>query len=184
MGNFDHAHAFTAKWEGGISDHPADRGGYTAYGVCEEFLKDFAKRNRDFLHEIGVSLPVCRANMKKITRSVAAQILGREFWVGLDAMAEPCATVTYDASVNHGRLRGVKLTQQAANLVTGAKIAVDGVTGPKTREACALAPLAVALKAVELRENFFRNIVKNNPSQKVFLKGWLNRAADLRRYIS
>lgn len=29
---------------------------------------------------------------------------------------------------------------------------------------------------VELRKQYFNNIVKNNPSQQVFLKGWTNRA--------
>jgi len=36
----------------------------------------------------------------------------------------------------------------------------------------------------KLREEFYNRIVKNNPSQKVFLKGWLNRISDLRKYIA
>lgn len=32
---FETCHAITAKWEGGWSDHPADPGGKTMYGVTE-----------------------------------------------------------------------------------------------------------------------------------------------------
>jgi len=34
-GNFEKCHAVTAKWEGGWSDHPADPGGKTMYGITE-----------------------------------------------------------------------------------------------------------------------------------------------------
>lgn len=36
----------------------------------------------------------------------------------------------------------------------------------------------------KLREEFYNRIVKNNPPQKVFLKGWMNRIADLKKYIA
>lgn len=42
--NFLKAHEFVAKWEGELSDHPADRGGLTAYGASIEFVKGIAKK--------------------------------------------------------------------------------------------------------------------------------------------
>ncbi len=40
--NFHRAHAFTAHWEGGFSDHPADTGGLTAYGASLKFVQGIA----------------------------------------------------------------------------------------------------------------------------------------------
>lgn len=185
MDKFELAHAFTAKWEGGISDDKNDAGGHTVYGVATHFLKDVASTmsGRLFLRDIGVKLPVTRENMNKITRAQAARIFRREFWRGLEEMVDPCALVAYDASVNHGRSRGVKFIQQAARNASGRQIAIDGVTGPATRAACALYPMPIAVAAINLREAFYHNLVAQKPSQKVFLKGWLNRVADLRLYL-
>ena len=36
---------------------------------------------------------------------------------------------------------------------------------------------------LDAREKFFQTIVDNKPSQQVFLRGWINRVDDLRRYV-
>ncbi len=58
--DFRRAHAFTAHWEGGFSDHPADTGGLTAYGASLRFVQGIAetRQGRDFLQRIGFRLPV------------------------------------------------------------------------------------------------------------------------------
>ena len=43
---FDTAHAFTARWEGGLTDHPADPGGLTKYGVSLRWVQDLALQAR------------------------------------------------------------------------------------------------------------------------------------------
>lgn len=39
-------------------------------------------------------------------------------------------------------------------------------------------------KLITLRREFYNKIVKNNPSQKVFLKGWMNRIDHVEKYVA
>jgi lysozyme family protein len=39
-------------------------------------------------------------------------------------------------------------------------------------------------KLIQLRREFYNKIVKNNPSQKVFLKGWMNRIDQVEKYVA
>lgn len=189
MAEFDKAHWFTAKWEGGISDHPSDRGGYTAFGVSTEFLKDFVKTpaNALFMNDIGLGGQINRHLMKKIDAKKAALIFRRAFWEPLKASLyrQDLATVLYDAAVNCGKSASVKFAQRAFN-DTGAKtvLAVDGIPGPKSHAAFLSASSRLAVIAIQKRRDYFNSIASNRPSQKVFLRGWLNRANDLAAYIS
>jgi lysozyme family protein len=54
----------------------------------------------------------------------------------------------------------------------------DGVIGTKTIAALETASFD---RLCDIREQFYNNLVKNNPNQKVFLKGWLNRLNDFRK---
>ena len=69
-----------------------------------------------------------------------------------------------------GSVTAAKGIQKALGLVA------DGLVGPKTLAALNAADkAAVFSKIFQARYKFFRNIVDRNPSQKIFLKGWLNR---------
>lgn len=41
--DFSRAQSFTAQWEGGLSEHPADPGGITKYGVSLRWLRELAQ---------------------------------------------------------------------------------------------------------------------------------------------
>ena len=75
--NFHRAHAFTAHWEGGFSDHPADTGGLTAYGASLKFVQGIAatQQGRDWLQRIGFRLPVNKASMRSVTPDMAEAML-------------------------------------------------------------------------------------------------------------
>ena len=188
MGDFNWAHKFTAKWEGGISDHPADKGGYTAYGVSTALMKDICSRRggQAFLSGLGLVPPVNRAFMRKITKDTAARIFNFEFWLplALDEIPDPLACVWYDMAVNHGKGRATRLIQQALNNSLKAGLKVDGASGPLTKKAAMKAGKVCAQEALRLRMTFFNNLCQANPSQQVFLNGWLNRAKDLQKYIA
>jgi hypothetical protein len=72
--------------------------------------------------------------------------------------------------------------QQVCNAAGFGPLAVDGVCGPSTRRVAAEADQAMGdwllAALVEERRNFFHAIVAGDPSQQVFLSGWLNRLAE------
>lgn len=187
MAEFQKAQWFTARWEGGISDHPADRGGYTAFGVCTEFMKDFAAKakNRKLLESLGLTGTVNRALMKKIDARRAAAILRAAFWDihNLDEFPQIPATVIYDACVNCGERTGLRLMQQAIRNIAGLPLAIDGIMGPQTGKALIAHGTDAVDEALKLREMRYHNIIAKNPSQKAFIKGWVNRINDLRKYV-
>lgn len=185
--NFAAAHQFTAKWEGGLSDHPADGGGVTAYGASLAFVGDLARTTdgKNFLRQIGVGpLPVCRATILGLSRTQAAAMFEREFWqkLNLDSLNKALAAVIYDGAVNCGPARSVKFAQRAANKIRNARLVCDGILGPLSRAAL-IKPDAILLCGIcEQRKEYCRAIAQNRPSQKAFLKGWLNRVNALEKF--
>lgn len=193
MSNFPIAHKFTAQWEGGLSDHPADRGGLTAYGATITFVKDIAntQSGRDFLHQIGVRLPVTRESMRQITPDQAASMFKYKFWspfwspLGLDAIPLRPAICLYDMAVNSGPSASARTAQRGYNrcVLHGVKLAEDGILGPLTRKALSLDTDVIINAMLDMRVAFVETIVRNDESQRVFLQGWLNRIKGLRSYV-
>lgn len=189
QGDFSDAHQFTARWEGGLSDHPADRGGLTAYGASIAFVQGIAgtQAGRDFLQQIGIDLPVTRQRMRHITAEQARAMFRHEFWdaLKLDDLPFRQAALLYDAAVNSGPAQAVRLSQRGYNrcVTHGVKLAVDGVLGPMTRKALQTDTDAVIQAIIQARRDFYENLAESRPDQRVFLKGWLNRADALEKLL-
>lgn len=196
--NFGRAHAFTASWEGGLSDHPADSGGITAYGVSLSLVRAIAAGNggRAFLAGLGLPLPAGRETVLAIGQDEARRIFRREFWdgPGLDGLPFANAALIYDAAVNCGQAASVRFVQAGVNrclaagslapgwLADGA-LAVDGIAGPRTRHALRAELACVIDAALGERRAFYRRLAEKKPGQGVFLRGWLNRAAALAKFL-
>lgn len=182
QGDFSDAHQFTARWEGGLSDHPADRGGLTAYGASIAFVKDIAATpsGRNFLQAIGVPLPITKAVMRSLRPGQVATMFRHEFWdaLHLDDLPFRQAALLYDAAVNSGPAQAVRLSQRGYNrcVTHGVRLAVDGVLGPMTRKALQTDTDAVIRAIIQARRDFYESLAESRPDQRVFLKGWLNRA--------
>ena len=184
---FNKAHKFTAIWEGGVSDHPNDRGGVTAFGASIEFVKGIASTasGKNFLQAQSIKLPITRATILSLTKEQAAAMFKREFWdkLGLDRLPYRQALLLYDAAVNHGPKKAVVLSQRGCNkLVTyGVRLEEDGIIGPKTLAALKADTDALVKAIIQARREYYAAIVENKPDQQVFYKGWLNRANALER---
>lgn len=188
--NFSIAHKFTLSWEGGETDDAADRGGFTKFGVSTAFLTDIAstQAGRDVLERMGVILPVTRNTIRSLTESLAASLFRWQMWdaLKLDLIPLRPAVVIYDAAVNSGPRQSVKFAQRGYNacVAYGQPLDTDGIMGPATRKAMQQADTDKILMAMlDQREKFFNDLVRAKPSQEVFLRGWLNRVTDLRRYV-
>ena len=173
-----------------LTDDPADRGGITKYGVSLAFLKDIAEDgqdSRDTLDRMGIRLPITREVIKSLTCEQAASLFKWQFWDRLhcDDLPPRLALLLYDAAVNHGPSRAVRLAQQAYNAISPAhKLAVDGILGPLTRAALARADTPEAHEAMlAMRWEFYKGIMNRDPSQRRFHDGWRNRVNNLRAYI-
>lgn len=165
--------------EGGYSDHPADRGGKTIWGITEAV----ARRN-------GYD-----GDMRAMPRATAVAIYRSEYAIkpGFAAVAEIYPRVgeeLFDTGVNMGPARPSLWLQEWLNALNqGGKlwpdIAEDGRIGPgtlnalkaykKLRGAEGETRLLAALNASQGER--YKQIARGNPSQEAFVYGWLARLA-------
>ena len=161
--------------EGGFSDHPADRGGATRWGITEAV----ARRE-------GYA-----GSMRSLSRATAAAIYRRLYWTGprIDDVAIRAPTLAaelFDTGVNMGPKVAVGFLQRALNALNrGANdypdIAHDGAIGPATLGALdgflrvrGRGGEGVLLKAVEaLQGERYLSLAERRPANEAFLYGWL-----------
>ncbi len=94
--------------------------------------------------------------------------------LGVD-VDHPAFEQTLDIVVNHGYGNAVPIIQRALG------IKVDGKSGPATRQAIAQAdPVQFNNALVEKREEFYDQIIQQDPTQSSFEKGWKKRAESFR----
>ena len=161
--------------EGGYSDHPADRGGPTRWGVTQATARDH-----------GYS-----GDMRAFPRASAVAIYRRLYWQrpGFDrvaARAPAIAAELFDTGVNMGPAVATGFLQRALNALNrGARdyadIVADGRIGPRTLAALdgflkvrGFAGEGVLLKAIEaLQGERYLHLAERRPANEAFLYGWL-----------
>ena len=161
--------------EGGYSDHPADRGGKTRWGITEAVARAH----------------VYRGEMRDLPRAEAEAIYRRLYWLrpGFDkvaAVAPALAGELFDTAVNMGPDVAAAFLQRALNALNrGGRdypdIAADGRIGPATLSALTLflecrhaEGETVLLKAVEaMQGERYLRLAEQRPANEAFLYGWL-----------
>ena len=156
--------------EGGYSNDKADKGGKTKYGIIEVEARKYGYQG----------------DMKNLTKEIAEDIYKNKYYLSnnLDKIKDKRVALSIaDWTINSGTW-GTKKAQQAVNILKGEILAVDGVLGEKSIEAInSIRPEMFLNQYHVLQRRFYQAIVDHNASQKVFLKGWLNRVVRKEEYI-
>lgn len=163
------------KAEGGYSDHPADQGGPTNFGITQATLSAYRGRS------------VSADEVKALSLDEAIQIYKKNYWdpMGLDLIKdEKIQLILFDQGVNRGTtVTAAKQAQVVANAM-GAGISEDGKIGPITAGKLNGFPtIDFCREYLQASEHAYVNIVIRNPSQIVFLRGWLNRVHSLQDVV-
>ncbi|MEO4045259.1 glycosyl hydrolase 108 family protein [Hoeflea sp. CAU 1731] len=97
---FNTCHAITAKWEGGWSNHAADPGGKTMYGVTEATYQAWLEKRK-----------LAAKPVRQLSYSEALRLYRDEHWHPTALKYNPVPGVDLavcDAAVNSGVSRGLK----------------------------------------------------------------------------
>lgn len=160
--------------EGGYTDHPADRGGPTRWGVTEATARAHG----------------WAGDMRAFPRGEAAAIYRRLYWrrPGFDAVAARAPAVAaelFDTGVNMGPAVAVGFLQRALNALNRGQadypdLLVDGVSGVATLAALDAFLIRrpngeeVLLKALNaLQGERYLALAEQRPANEAFVYGWL-----------
>ncbi len=157
---------FILSFEGGYVNHPNDRGGATNKGVT---LKTWQAYGYDKTEDGKVDTE----DLKRLSdREVIDRILKPHYWDRCRAdeiLDQSVANIIVDWVWASG-VWGIKHTQGVVGLQR------DGIVGQQTLKAlngCDAQELFSRLWS--RREEHIRAIVRKDPTQEVFLRGWLRR---------
>lgn len=152
MTPFDRALSVVLGHEGGDSDHAADPGGFTRFGISQ------------------IAHP--SVDVRNLTRDGAAAIYRRDYWQPMqcDEMPALLALCVFDCAVNQGRMAAARLLQEAVGAT------VDGVLGPKTLAAVYRHPTDRLLRRF-MTARAHRYIATGGFA--TFGRGWIARALDV-----
>lgn len=162
------------RWEGRYSDHPADRGGPTKYGITLRVYGEWLGKT------------ITAEQVKAMPLDHALAIYRERYWraASIDLLPETIQPVVFDMAVNHGPGTAARLLQAALGDL-GRPLRCDGVIGRVTAGAAAALVAERGARAVidavcDRRRAFYQHLIASDPSQDVFRKGWLSRCESYR----
>lgn len=164
---------YILKQEGGYSNHPFDRGGATNKGITQRTYNAYL---------MSCQLPL--RSVEEIDSYEVSEIYKKYFWdlCQCSELPIPLDLIVLDSAVQHGPARANKWLQNCVGVPS------DGIVGDKTIYAVKDKVLNKRLDAVidcyiNARIAFYAQIIKNDPTQAMFSKGWKNRIDSLLREI-
>lgn len=174
---FYKAFSHLMKLEGGGLYHKVegDNGGATKYGISLRTLQATKLINGDIDNDGDIDAQ----DIKALSEDDAIQFY--ENWWQRYSYGDFHIIIgikLFEMSVNFGPSQAHKVLQRAVRAQPcGTYLKDDGILGPKTRKAVKACDPDILLSALKSEQaGVYRMIAARNPSQRKFLKGWLNRA--------
>lgn len=157
--------------EGGFVNNPADNGKATNKGIAWATWQTYAEK----ILKVEPTLE----NLKNLTQKQAVAIYESAFWkkARIDDINDPDMRYAFfDFYVNAGG-NATKVLQKTLNeLQSKVSLVVDGAIGSKTIACLNSIDHDIIYNAfLEKRREYYMDLVKRKPEQKIFLRGWLNR---------
>ena len=169
---FQYAMKTIIKHEGGYSDEKLDNGGPTKYGISLRYLKsshicidgDCSENANEIIH---------------LTLTEADSIYYKQWYEKFHydkIKNENLLTDIMDFSVNAGACEAHKLAERAINDINSNNVPIScALTIKSINQINSIEPVLFHAAFQKQEEDFYYQIVKRNPSQKMFLEGWLSR---------
>jgi lysozyme family protein len=159
MTRAERAAQWVLKNEGEWSDHPSDRGGRTKFGITEATARRHGLQVED------------------VTEADAVRIFVEDYWRFDRIKSDVVATKLFDIAVNCGTVSAVIMLQRALRILGRTEVKVDGRLGRFTLTAANATRDWVLLAALTyLQMDKYVGLAEKDPTQQVFLGGWLARA--------
>lgn len=169
MSRLEECLKYILKQEGGYSNHPFDRGGTTNFGITQRTYNMYLTENQ---------LPL--RSVEEIDPYEVSDIYKAYFWdlCKCSEIPYPLDLIVLDSAIQHGPVRANKWLQRCVGETP------DGIVGNKTLYA--LKDKVINKRLDDVIDNyingriaFYAQIIKNDPTQEKFSKGWKNRMDSL-----
>jgi lysozyme family protein len=166
--NSDKAIEKVLKIEGNFVNNPLDRGGATNFGITQKTYESYVGR------KVSVS------EIENMRVDEAREIYKRNYWdaIGGDYITSfPVAYIIFDQAVNRGVSSALRQACKVAEVVQEGSINSAIIKAINMYD-----PELFIMEYLSASEDFYIALVAKDPTQKVFIKGWLNRVDKIRTY--
>jgi lysozyme family protein len=169
--------------EGGFVNHPNDRGGPTNWGVTKKTYDEYMTQvtGKPYISTVD--------EIKKMPKGNAVTIYKTLYWdkmQGDKIIKYAIALVIFDQAINRGVTSAVKQAQRVLKTQFGyPSITEDGNVGKYTLDAINAVGNNIENEKkfitsyIKESQIFYDNIIKRDPTQAVFGKGWTARLTSL-----
>ncbi len=168
MASFSEAYKLLLPLEGGYVNIASDRGGETYAGISRKYFPKWTGWDI-----VDKSKPLKKGQIinNPSLDQMKSRFYENTFWnpiKGNSIVSQNVANFIFDWYVNSGSSAVIRI-QRALGLTPDGligKLTIDKING--------YGPSLIAALKVE-RIDFVNDIIKNDPSQEIFRKGWMNR---------